>query len=198
MRAETLFQIVSLGVAPAWLLLVFAPRWKWTQRIVHSASILAVLGVIHLSTVLAADFPEGANGMTLQGAMRMFTDPMGMVACWTHYLAFDLFVGAWEVRDAQRHKLPHLAVVPCLVLTYMLGPTGFLLYLALRAVLRGKFSLDEGAGSAKAASWVGPVAYRAAGGWDDPTPAPRSPAPRATGARTSWSSRWSRDPSTPE
>jgi hypothetical protein len=148
MRAETLFQIVNLGVMPAWLLLIFLPRWRWTQRIVHSVSILAVLGVIHLGTALAADFPEGASGLSLQGAMLMFTDPMGMVACWVHYLAFDLFVGAWEVRDAQRHKIPHLAVVPCLVLTNMLGPTGFLLYLVLRAALRGKFTLDEGPAAA--------------------------------------------------
>jgi len=144
MRAETAFQIVNLGVLPFWLLLVFAPRWKWTQRIVHTVPIMAVLGAIHLGTVLKAQFPEGASGLSLQGAMLMFDEPWGLVACWVHYLAFDLFVGAWIVRDAARRQLPHLAVIPCLVLTNMLGPTGFLAYVILRAIMRRTFTLQEG------------------------------------------------------
>ena len=49
-----------------------------------------------------------------------------------HYLVFDLFIGAWQTRDAARHGIPHGLVVPCLVLTFLLGPIGLLLYLALR------------------------------------------------------------------
>ena len=46
--------------------------------------------------------------------------------------AFDLFIGGWEGRDAQRRGIPPLLVVPALVLTVFLGPSGLLLYLALR------------------------------------------------------------------
>ena len=150
MTAETAFQIVNLGVLPFWLLLLVAPRWKWTQRIVHSVFIVAVLGAIHLITVLTANFPEGTSGMSLRAAMLMFDEPWAMVACWVHYLAFDLFVGAWLVRDAIRRKIPHLAVVPCLVLTNQLGPTGFLAYLLLRAVLRRNITFQEEAPSGRA------------------------------------------------
>lgn len=52
-------------------------------------------------------------------------------------------IGAWEVRDAQRIGLHHLAVVPCLVLTLMLGPVGLLLYLVLRGVFKKRVWLDE-------------------------------------------------------
>ena len=55
-----------------------------------------------------------------------------LLAGWTHYLAFDLFIGGWEVRDAQRRGIPHLLVVPALVLTFLFGPAGLLLYLAIR------------------------------------------------------------------
>jgi hypothetical protein len=48
-----------------------------------------------------------------------------------HYLAFDLFVGSWEVRDSQRRRMPHLFIIPSLVLTFLLGPVGFLTYCAL-------------------------------------------------------------------
>lgn len=55
-------------------------------------------------------------------------------AGWTHYLAFDLFIGGWEVRDARQRGIPHLLVVPVLVLTFLVGPAGLLLYLAIRLV----------------------------------------------------------------
>ena len=55
---------------------------------------------------------------------------------WTHYLAFDLFIGGWEVRDAQSRGISHLLVVPALVLTFLFGPAGLLLYLAVRWLAR--------------------------------------------------------------
>jgi len=45
-------------------------------------------------------------------------------------------VGAWEARDAARRGVPHLLVVPCLVLTFFAGPAGWALYLAVRHVRR--------------------------------------------------------------
>jgi hypothetical protein len=64
-----------------------------------------------------------------------------LLAGWIHYLAFDLFVGSWEVRDAQRVGIHHLFVVPCLVLTVLFGPIGLLLYLLLRAALRRRLAV---------------------------------------------------------
>ncbi len=58
-------------------------------------------------------------------------------------LVFDLFVGAWEVRDAQRRGIAHGFVVPCLVFTLMLGPIGLFLYLVLRYVKTRTLTLDE-------------------------------------------------------
>jgi hypothetical protein len=64
------------------------------------------------------------------------------MAGWLHYLAFDLFIGAWEVRDAQRHGIPHLLVIPCLLLTFLLGPIGLLCYMAAR--VRWSGAVDVG------------------------------------------------------
>jgi hypothetical protein len=75
--------------------------------------------------------------------MLLFATPLPAFVGWVHYLVFDLFVGAWEARDAQRHGVPHAVLVPCLALTLMLGPAGLLLYLGLRAALRGATGLDE-------------------------------------------------------
>jgi hypothetical protein len=51
---------------------------------------------------------------------------------WTHYLAFDLFIGSWEIEDAGKRGIPHWLMVPILLLTFMLGPIGLLTYFIVR------------------------------------------------------------------
>ncbi len=59
-----------------------------------------------------------------------------MLAGWIHYLAFDLFVGSWEVSDARANGIHHLLVVPCLLATFMAGPIGLALYFAIKYASR--------------------------------------------------------------
>lgn len=66
----------------------------------------------------------------------LFSVPELVLAGWIHYLAFDLFVGAWEVRDAQKKEIHHLLVIPCLFVTFMAGPAGLVLYWVLKAAYR--------------------------------------------------------------
>ncbi len=144
MSVATVFTIASASVLPAWLLLALAPRWVWTQRIVHSLLFPLALGALYGAALATAPpMPEGASFGSLAGTMKFFTVPQAMLVGWVHYLVFDLFVGAWEVRDAQRLGIPHLAVVPCLLLTLMAGPVGPGLYGLLRLALRRDASLVE-------------------------------------------------------
>jgi hypothetical protein len=71
---------------------------------------------------------------SLAGVELLFSNPWMLLAAWTHYLAFDLFVGGWEVRDAQRRGIPDLLIKPALVLTFLLVPAGVLFYLAANGV----------------------------------------------------------------
>jgi len=78
---------------------------------------------------------KGSSGgfSSLSAVATLFTQPWLLLAGWMHYLAFDLIVGSWEVSDARERGIPHFAVVPCLVLTFMFGPAGWLAYSGLRA-----------------------------------------------------------------
>jgi hypothetical protein len=73
----------------------------------------------------------------------LFQNRAMLLAGWVHYLAFDLFVGSWEVRDAQRIGIAHYLVVPCLVLTFLFGPAGWLLYLLIRNVALRTIGIDN-------------------------------------------------------
>jgi hypothetical protein len=144
MSDELIFTVVNDSVLPAWLALIFAPRHPLTKRLVHSGLYVAVLGFAY-AVLLFGDHPgpQGASFFTLEGVTRIFTTPRTIIACWTHYLIFDLFVGAWEVRDAERLGLPHLAVVPSVVLTLLFGPLGLLSWVVIRGLARRRFGYEE-------------------------------------------------------
>ena len=75
--------------------------------------------------------------------MLLFTSPTAVLGGWIHYLVFDLFVGAWIVRDARRESINHWLTVPLLFITLMAGPAGLMLYLLLRLALRRTLTLVE-------------------------------------------------------
>jgi hypothetical protein len=140
--AEALFSAAGALVMPGWALLLLAPRWKWTERLVSVSLLPLLLSLLYLALIPRFFGAEGGFG-SLAEVRLLFADDYLLLAGWVHYLAFDLFVGGWEVRDARRLGLPHLLVVPCLVLTFLFGPVGFLAYAALRAALRRRFTVTE-------------------------------------------------------
>jgi len=122
-----------------WLLLLFAPRWRWTKQIVLSGLLPLLLGLVYLA-LIAFYFGEAeGNFSSLDGVMKLFDSPFTVVAGWIHYLAFDLFIGTWEVTNSQKLGIPHLLVIPCLVLTFLFGPIGLLLYFAVRGIRTKQF-----------------------------------------------------------
>ena len=126
---ETLFSATNMLAMAGWLLLIFMPRWRWTSRLVISGVIPMMLATVYL-VLIVTTFGRSEGGFgSLAGVAQLFRNDWVLLAGWVHYLAFDLFVGSWEVKDAQQLSIPHLLVVPCLALTFFLGPIGFLAYM---------------------------------------------------------------------
>ena len=141
MRPDQIFSICNAIVLPGWFTLIFVPRWRWTQRI--AAFFLPLLLALVYLFLIATNFRPGQGGRTLAEAAQLFANPHLLLACWIHYLVFDLFIGAWEVRDAIRYQIPAIIRWPCLLLTLMFGPIGLLSYLLLRGSLRRKWEIAE-------------------------------------------------------
>ena len=128
-----LFPVQNFGL-PTWLLLFFAPRWRRTKHLALAAP-LAFSALYTLVLAHCVRFPTpglAVDFTSLAGIMRGFTIADGAFAGWLHYLVFDPCVGLGIVLDAQQHKVPHLLCVPCLLLTMLAGPMGFLAYYILR------------------------------------------------------------------
>jgi hypothetical protein len=133
---DTWFSLAGGLAMAGWVLLVVFPRSPLvTDRLVGLA-IPAALGVLYAGLILAfwAGSPGGFGSLAEVAAL--FSVKGLLFAGWVHYLAFDLFVGAWQVRTARGEAIPHLLVVPCLAMTFLFGPVGLLMFLVLR-LLRG-------------------------------------------------------------
>lgn len=141
MSPEQVFSLANASVLPGWFLLIAFPRWRWTLRLTPLVFVVP-LSLAYIA-VLASNFGGEGGFDSLAGVAALFQNPWVLLGGWIHYLAFDLFIGAWEVRDAQRLRIAHLLLIPCLLLTFLLGPFGLLLYLALRFTLRRRWALEE-------------------------------------------------------
>lgn len=144
---ETVYSAINLGVMPAWLLLAIAPRSIVTRTVVHSFIYPVIYGGLYSAFLFSALFlgnssPEGSMS-SLSGVTALFSHPNGVLIGWTHYLVFDLFVGAWISRDSIQRNISHWLVLPILFLTLMFGPVGLLSYAIIRLVSgRGGLSLE--------------------------------------------------------
>ena len=137
MTAEQLFSILNLMTLAAWLPLVFLPRVRWSATVLPVV-VPSLLAVVYVA-IVAAMFAQSEGGFSsLADVATLFENPWMLLAGWIHYLAFDLFIGGWEVRDAQRRGIRHLLIVPALALTFLFGPAGLLLHLVIR-----RFAADE-------------------------------------------------------
>lgn len=143
---DLVFFACSALVLPCWLLLAVAPTHRVTTLLVHSAVPGLVLGLVYVATfaafLLGEGWPADGGFASLDGAVAVMARPIAVLIAFVHFMVFDLFVGAWQARDATRLGISRWVVLPCLLLTLVAGPSGLLLYLALRAALRRVTALE--------------------------------------------------------
>ena len=137
MSAELLFAVTNGIAMLAWVLLAVLPGRPWVTDIVTGKAVPALFAVIYVAIVATTFAGSEGSFSTLAGVATLFTNPWLLLAGWLHYLAFDLLIGTWEARDARERRVPHLLLVPCLFLTLMFGPAGWLLYMGVRKSGKG-------------------------------------------------------------
>jgi hypothetical protein len=133
MTPEHIFSICSMTAMAGWVLLIVTPRRSWVSTLVAGRVIPLLLAGVYL-IVFAAHWGEMTGGFgSLAAVAELFSNRWLLLAGWIHYLAFDLFIGSWEARDAEERKISYWLAIPCLGVTSMLGPIGLLSYFAVRS-----------------------------------------------------------------
>ena len=131
---EILFALSNWIVIPFWLLMIFLPHWRWTQRIFSSFWPVVPVSLLYAGLVLPnlpALLPL-LGSPNLADMAALLGTPEGATVAWAHFLAFDLFVGRWIFQDGVRVGLSAWLLSPLLFVVLMVGPLGFRLYWGVR------------------------------------------------------------------
>lgn len=138
-----LFGLTNVIAVAGWAALLLLPRRPLTHSLILFAGVglLCLLYAVMLALLLghlvdpapvAGAGPFNPSDYSIRGLRRLFMSDAGIVVGWTHYLAFDLFVGLWISRDADAKGFGRWLQAPILLLTFFAGPAGLLLWLAVR------------------------------------------------------------------
>lgn len=140
MENAQLFTLANAMALLGWLVLLASPWFPKFAEWVSGRIIPIFLSVGYTSLIMLywADAEGGFS--SLADVMALFTQPETVLIGWIHFLAFDLFIGAWECRTARRENIAFWFVIPCLILTFQLGPIGLFLFMVIRAIAHMKRS----------------------------------------------------------
>ena len=135
MSPDSIFQTCSTIAMAGWLvLLVISPLWSSFDKFLIGI-IITLFAIVYAWLIFQVFTPGDFEKFgSLNGVMELFTNKAAVTAGWVHYLAFDLLTGIWIKKNAQKYNIQHLILIPCLLLTFMLGPAGLLLYLLVRSI----------------------------------------------------------------
>ncbi|MDC0678903.1 ABA4-like family protein [Sorangium atrum] len=143
---DKVFGLSGLLVMPFWFLMIFLPRARWTRRIMESPLVVVAPALLYTALVLPVigEVLPIVNQPSLAAVAPLLGSPAGATIGWVHFLTFDLFVGRWVYLDSRDRDISPWLMAPVLYLTLMLGPMGFSLYLAVRAIAdRSARALDR-------------------------------------------------------
>ena len=146
---ETLYLWINLGVIPLWLMLIFFPQSYLCRFFVTSIFPFILLSGVYIiisykSFLIGYDF-EGNFSLYLglNELSRLFEDSLYLMVFWTHFIAINLFVGGWIVKDAQKFSINKILLALPLIITYLIGPFGIFIYWIIRIFYAKRISLYE-------------------------------------------------------
>lgn len=133
----TLFTVTFYLAAPFWALMILAPGWSWTRRIVSSPLIVAPCLVVYgiLAVPVFGELWSTFTQPTLDGVRALVSSDAGTAIVWAQVIAWDLFLGRWMYLDSRERRISPFAMAPVLVFTILLSPFGLAAYLLLRVPL---------------------------------------------------------------
>ena len=146
---ETLYMWINLGVLPFWFILIIFPQSHLSRIFVTSIFPFFVLGgvyifILYKSYIIGYDFDGNFSlYLGLSELSRLFEDHLYIMIFWTHFIAINLFIGGWIVKDSQKFSINKILMAVPLIVTYLIGPIGLFLYWIIRIFYAKKISLYE-------------------------------------------------------
>jgi hypothetical protein len=140
---------VNLGVLPVWLMLIIFPQSHLCRYFVTSIFPFFILSAAYVfalyrSYLLGDDFIGNFSlYLGLDELSGLFEDHLYLMIFWTHFVAINLFIGGWIVKDAQKFNINKILLAIPLIITYLIGPIGLFIYWVIRIFYAKRMSLYE-------------------------------------------------------
>ncbi len=134
MTLDTLYLVLNgLAMLTSFFLIVTPHRVAATRAVAVCVAIFFAISYCVFFVMYTGTTPGGGFS-TLPAVMKLFTNPGLVMLGWVHYLTFDLLVQLWERAEADRIGLSRWVLAPCMFMTLMLGPIGWLLFMVARTI----------------------------------------------------------------
>ena len=146
---ETLYMWINLGVLPVWFILIVFPQSHLSRIFVTSIFPFFILSCVYIfilykSYLIGYDFDGNFTlYLGLSELSRLFEDHLYIMIFWTHFIAINLFIGGWIVKDSQKFSINKVLMAVPLIVTYLIGPIGLFLYWIIRIFYAKRISLYE-------------------------------------------------------
>ncbi len=146
---ETLYMWINLGVLPFWFILIAFPQSHLSRIFVTSIFPFFILSgvyifILYKSYLIGYDFDGNFSlYLGLKELSRLFEDHLYIIIFWTHFIAINLFIGGWIVKDSQKFSINKVLMAVPLIMTYLIGPIGLFCYWIIRIFYAKRISLYE-------------------------------------------------------
>ncbi len=146
---ETLYMWINLGVLPFWFILIVFPQSHLSRIFVTSIFPFFILSgvyifILYKSYLIGYDFDGNFSlYLGLSELSRLFEDHLYIMIFWTHFIAINLFIGGWIVKDSQKFSINKVLMAVPLIVTYLTGPIGLFLYWIIRIFYAKRINLYE-------------------------------------------------------
>ncbi len=146
---ETLYMWINLGVLPFWFILIVFPQSHVSRIFVTSIFPFFILSgvyifILYKSYLIGYDFDGNFSlYLGLSELSRLFEEHLYIMIFWTHFVAINLFIGGWIVKDSQKFSINKVLMAVPLILTYLIGPIGLFLYWIIRIFYAKRIGLYE-------------------------------------------------------
>ena len=146
---ETLYMWINLGVLPFWFILMVFPQSHLSKIFVTSIFPFFIMSgvyifILYKSFLIGYDFDGNFSlYLGLSELSRLFEDHLYIMIFWTHFIAINLFIGGWIVKDSQKFSINRVLMALPLIVTYLIGPIGLFLYWIIRIFYAKRISLYE-------------------------------------------------------
>ena len=146
---EMIYLWLNIGVLPFWFVLMFFPQSNICKYLVTSIFPYLVFGLVYIYLLFLfykADYNFLNNFnlyLGLNELKNLFEDNSFLIAFWLHFLAINLFCGAWIVKDSQKFIISKIIVFFPLIITYFIGPIGLFVYWVIRIFFAKRIRLYD-------------------------------------------------------